>query len=179
MSVAPHPHQNNSWQPKISLYVATCPLDGKTALIGNHGGNEILGSSWNGEESCKGWDTKRGKVFIGSGHVWSLSQSGWGVGRSPTARTEEWAEVRKCSYWGGGCSSRTLDCEVDPTYCIGGMSTVYYSMKKYECHCVSVCEIKLPLTSLCVYAVYITDLCVPYAIDLYLNMQKKDVWEDI
>lgn len=102
MSVAPHPHQNNSWQPKISLYVATCPLDGKTALIGNHGGNEILGSSWNGEESCKGWDTKRGKVFIGSGHVWSLSQSGWGVGRSPTARTEEWAEVRKCSYWGGG-----------------------------------------------------------------------------
>ena len=51
-------------------------------------------------------------------------------------------------------------------------------MKKYECHCVSVCEIKLPLTSLCVYAVYIADLCVPYAIDLYLNMQKKDVWEE-
>ena len=35
------------------------------------------------------------------------------------------------------------------------------------------------LSSVCVYAMYITDLCVPYAIDLYLNIQKKDVWEDI
>lgn len=52
-------------------------------------------------------------------------------------------------------------------------------MKKYECHCVFVCEIKVPLTSVIMYAMYITDLCVPYAIDLYLNMQKKDVWEDI
>lgn len=59
------------------------------------------------------------------------------------------------------------------------MSTVLFNEKIYECHCVFVCEIKLPLTSVIVYAMYITDLRVPYAIDLYLNMQKKDVWEDI